>query len=342
MSTSAIQYANIVAYAITFTLGLLGHTCSLLTFCQRELRSTSTTLLFIGTTISDLFFLFIRLYDFVPTNLGLAKLTPYYVQLCQFRTFIFNFVQTTSAWLLVCVSLDRLIRARLPHRTRRWCTKQNAIMAHVLIILCAAALNSHVLLSVYSPRLGNTRFVCGLSREVLTQYIFFYFYVWTAIQVSLNILLPTLLMIACLIGIHRSVINAATIRHSSQIQRQMLLLMLSKALLFLSCTLPYGISRMFLTYSVDPVELEKTSTFSTFTTILIMLFNTNYSLAFYVHCLSSTLFRQTFIKIVMRCLRRLRRQQNVVQPALRRTVSMRRTTQGPLGHVYSIAAKHRT
>ena len=340
MTTSAIQYANIVVYAITFTLGLLGHTCSLLIFCQRELRSTSTTLLFIGTTISDLLFLFFLLYDFVPINLGLAQLTPYYVQHCQFRTFIFNFVQTTSAWLLVCVSLDRFIRARLPHRTRRWCTKRNAIMAHVLIILCAAALNSHVFSPLYFPRLGSTRFVCGLTREVLTPYIYFYFYVWTATQICINILIPTLLMIVCLFVIYRSVLNAATIRHSSHIQRQMLLLMLWKVLLFLACTLPYGISRMFLTYSVDPVELEKSSTFSIFTTILHMLLNTNYSVAFYVHCLSSTLFRQTFIKIATGCLRRLRRRQNAVQPALRRTVSVRRTTQETLGNVHVLPVKN--
>ncbi|CAF1042112.1 unnamed protein product, partial [Rotaria magnacalcarata] len=40
-----------------------------------------------------------------------------------FRTFIINFVQIISSWLLVYIGFDRVIRARLPHHTRQRCTQ---------------------------------------------------------------------------------------------------------------------------------------------------------------------------------------------------------------------------
>ena len=341
MSTPTIQNINTGVYAIIFALGIVGHSCSLLTFCQRELRSTSTTVLFLGTTLSDLLFLFIRLDDFLPINLGTSQQSASYVQICQFHTFLVSLAQTTSAWLIVCVSFDRLIRARLPHRTRRWCTKRNAIITLALIILSSVALNSHVLLPTFAPRLGATRFVCGLPRDYSTRYIFFYYYVWTALQICMNILLPTLLMVACLIGIYYSVLHAATVRHSSQIQRHMLLLTLSKTLLFLICTLPYGLTRMILNYSVDATELEKDANFILATTIVNMLLGTNYSLAFYVHCLTSTLFRQTFVHTAKSCLRRARRQPNVIQPVVHLTVSVRPTTQDALGQTSRVSCSQR-
>lgn len=324
----AAEVANniaILGYVITFGLGLVGHTCSLLTFCQRELRTTSTTVLFLGTTVSDLLYLFMSLYDFFLINLGIPQLSPHYDVLCRFRTFVMNFAQTTSAWLLVCVGLDRLVRARLPHRTRKWCTKKNVGLAQVIVICCSVTLNCHVLLPAFTTRFGMTRFVCGVTRDVLNQYIVFFFYAWTTIQVTMNILLPTLIMLICMCGIHRGVISAAMVRNNQQVQKQMLILMFSKAMLFLFSTLPYGLSRMVLTLGVDPTETEQNPTFIMMTALLNILLNTNYSLAFYIHCLTSTLFRQIFINTIKYycCCRAT--QKNLIQPTVIATTSARLT-----------------
>lgn len=114
-----VQAIGTSGYIVTFILGLTGHSCSLLTFSQRQLHATSATLFFLSITIFDVMYLFMSLYDFILINIGAPQLSPYYISLCRFRTFIMDFAQTTSAWLLVCIAFDRLIRAVLPHRTRQ-------------------------------------------------------------------------------------------------------------------------------------------------------------------------------------------------------------------------------
>jgi hypothetical protein len=114
-------------------------------------------------------------------------------------------------------------------------------------------------------------------------------------------------MIVCLIIIYRKVWNVAMVRRNQHLQNQMLLIMLSKTILFLVCTLPYSAFCMTTIYSLDSTNQVQYQTFLIVTTLL----NANFSIAFYIHCLTSTLFRQTFLTTIKTCVRR----KNIVQPA---------------------------
>ena len=309
------QRIGTYGYIVTFTLGLIGHSCSLLTFSQHELRATSTTLLFLTITLSDLSYQLMSLYDFILITLGLPQLSPYYIPLCRFRTFILNFTQTTSAWLLVLITFDRFVRAYLPHRTRQWCTHRNAIIVVCITILCSVGLNSHVLQPLFTVVFPFTRVICGPSRLDVTDYATFYYFTWPVLQICINILTPALLMMISLIMIYRKVRQVGVVRRNRRLQNQMLLLMLSKTLLFLTCTLVYGAYRMATVSSMDTSDTVKYQLFLVVTAALTVLLNANYSISFYVHCLTSTLFRQIFLKTIKKCWQRRRRPRgNTVQP----------------------------
>jgi hypothetical protein len=64
------QEIGIIGYAVTFILGLVGHSCSLLTFSQSKLRSISTTVFFLSITICNMSYLFMSLYDFIFKHLN--------------------------------------------------------------------------------------------------------------------------------------------------------------------------------------------------------------------------------------------------------------------------------
>ncbi|CAF2411413.1 unnamed protein product [Rotaria sp. Silwood2] len=329
MSASSLSTAiGTYGYIATFSLGLIGHSCSLWTFSQRRLRSTSTTVLFLTITIFDMLYLFMSLHDFFLINLGLPQLSLYYIPLCRFRTFIINFVQTISPWLLVFIAFDRVIRARLPHRTKQICRKKNIVIVLLVTISCAVAFNSHVLQPSFATAFPFNRIICGPLRTNLTDYGIFYYFTWSALQIWINILVPALLMIACLIAVYRKVRNVALVRRNQQLQKQMLLLMLSKVILFLICTLPYGIYRMFSIYSSFQQNTTEYFTFLIVTAILTIFLNANFSLAFYIHCLTSTLFRQTFFSTIKNCIRRRRRRrrQATVQPVVYTIASIRQFT----------------
>ncbi len=114
-------------------------------------------------------------------------------------------------------------------------------------------------------------------------------------------------MIINLLRIYIKVRNVAAVRHNHQLQNQMLLLMISEMILFLTCTLPYAVYRMVTIYTLDPSKVTEYQTFLVITALLTILLNANYSIAFYINCLTSTLFRQTFAKTMKNCDRRRRR-----------------------------------
>jgi hypothetical protein len=301
-------------YVVTFALGIVGHSSSLLTFSQRQLRSTSTTFFFLAMTIFDMLYLFMSLYDFLLINLGVPELSPYYISLCRFRTFIVDFVQTTSAWLFIFVAIDRFIRACLPHRTKLWCTKRNVAIAVLITVVCSTAFNSHVLQNSFGTAFPFSRVICGPSRQNTTDYTLFYYIAWPILQICINILLPALLMIICLVAIYQKALTTGLVRQTQHLQKQMLFIMLSKTILFLICTLPYGVYRLITIYSLDPSNTKQYAIFLVVTALLTILLNANYSLGFYAHCLTSTLFRQTFLKTIKTCMGR--QGANIVQPAV--------------------------
>lgn len=56
-------------YPVTFLLGFIGNTLSLLTFCRATLRNISTGCLFILLAISDTLYLLVGVTDFVEFGL---------------------------------------------------------------------------------------------------------------------------------------------------------------------------------------------------------------------------------------------------------------------------------
>ncbi|CAF1171396.1 unnamed protein product [Adineta ricciae] len=298
---------SIYGYGFTFIFGIIGHILNIITFTRRQIRSTSTGLVFLIITIFDICYFSMSIYDFLFINLNLPQTDPNYIFLCRLRTFIINFVQTVSPWLLVCIAIDRLLRARSPHHYKIWCTKQNAALVIFLIITCSVAFNSHVLKNSFTTAFPTSHVICGPSRINTTNYAVFYYTTWTFLQICINILLPALCMILSAMVICQKVQHIVVTRRKQQFQKQMLLLMFSKIVLFLICTLPYGAYRMATIASIDPnspVEYEK---FLLITAILTIFLNANYSLTFYVHCLTSSLFRKTLSDTFKYCYRRTNR-----------------------------------
>jgi len=75
-----------IAYPITFLLGFIGNTASLITFSRSSLRKVSTSCLFIMLAISDTFYLLMCIFDFV--EFGLKVIVPQYCSLSKTYLFI--------------------------------------------------------------------------------------------------------------------------------------------------------------------------------------------------------------------------------------------------------------
>lgn len=140
---------------------------------------------------------------------------------------------------------------------------------------------------------ANNKFFC-ITNDISTNYTLFFSNIWPILYVILEVLLPSTLMLVTLIDMY-IVIQFRSLRagnhRSSSSQQQMFLLTISSIIIFVLTTLPSGIyiiltSRYLLPgttfYIIDLAALLK------------FLQSLNYSSHFYIHYLTSTLFRQEY------------------------------------------------
>ena len=175
VTTNLQRNLALYGYIILFLFGFFGHINSIIIFLRRTLRSTSTSSLFICVAISESIYLLVCMYDFLYTGLGLTYIsqatnTNVANVLCRFRSFIQAIAMCSSAWLLLSIAIDRWLRIRFPFKVRKLCTTKRALFGAMIILLCAIALNSHLLTS----SLGNLSGInlCGPISS--TQYSFFF------------------------------------------------------------------------------------------------------------------------------------------------------------------------
>lgn len=291
MSSPTAQSVGLYGYMFTFPLGFIGHIFSLVTFSAYTLRTTSTGFLFLCLTLSDIVYQLMSIHDFVVQVLRLSTFKSEY--LCRFRTFILNFSTFSSSWILVLITMDRLVRVRLPHQQKRICTPRVAALSIVIICICSIGFTSHVLLSEFGFSNPISK-LCGPNRTSMTIYSIFYFNTLPILQLIITYLLPSCIMIISLIFI-RTIIGLqqnqfVRSRRREKVEQQMFILMFSSIICFSICTLSYSIHRIVYQRS------EVTSQTQLEIAILTIFLNINYCYNFYIHCLTSNLFRHKFIE----------------------------------------------
>ena len=314
-------YVNAYGLLAMSPFGFIGHTCSLVTFSSKTLRTTSTGFLFILLTLCDILYLSIMVPELMQ-ELGTEILRS--EVLCRSRPFIFNTSTVISAWLLVLIAIDRLIRVRFPFQQAQLCTRKVAACMTAVVCICAAVFTYHVL----QPEFTFTNPItsrCGPNRTNPTSYSIFYYNTWPILQLIFTYVLPSICMSLFLIGVYskmrqQQTVAVASLRREKQ-QRQMLILMISSVVWFIICTLPYGTFRIILQ------RIPSTSTTSLVSNILNILRNMNYCFNFYLHCLTSQLFRSTFIqqfkRFTMWSKRRVGYDSTVIHPMTTITVRAR-------------------
>lgn len=174
-----------IGYFITFLLGFVGNTASLITFSRTKLRRSSTGSLFIALAISDTLFLLISIFDFLEFGWQ-VRYYPYvkYNELCRFRAFTMNVAQVSSSWILVTISIDRWIRTRFPFKSVLLCTPKTAIITITILIVIIIGLYSQMLTPLFGMLIpGFSILACGPMINSGDYFLFFIFY-WSIVQVS--------------------------------------------------------------------------------------------------------------------------------------------------------------
>ncbi|UJR18866.1 hypothetical protein I4U23_021994 [Adineta vaga] len=226
------------------------------------------------------------------------------IVLLSFSDPLFSVAMCSSAWFLLAISVDRWLRIRYPFKVRQLCTRKRVLIGAFIVLIHAVAFNSHLLL----PSLGtlpglNT---CGPMKNL--NYVFFFRQVWSILLPCLQTVFPTFVLLIVTIDMfirlrlqekRRQQLNRG--RRRAFVDRQMLIIMLTSIFFFFSTQIPLSLFNILLT-PILRFQLSMTQVVQ-MTSILTFVSSGNYATTFYVHCLTSGLFRQEFYNTVRWCLR---------------------------------------
>ena len=124
-------------------LGTIGNILSILVLTRRSLRKSTTSLFLTVLACSDLLVLYSGLlrqwvlYVFETDVRHVCEVG------CKLNIWLVYSSLDFSAWILMAVTIERVISVWLPHRVRTICTKKSAVVSLVGIGAFILTLNSH-------------------------------------------------------------------------------------------------------------------------------------------------------------------------------------------------------
>lgn len=307
---------------ILLAVGSLGNLFSFI-ILFKNLGKASTYTYLCALALLDLLVLYVGLLriwigQFITDVLDTSNI------LCKTGTFFGYVCSDTSVWLIVAVTIERFIAVMFPLKAPRLCSRRNAHIAIVGLILTFVAVNSHFLWSVEIHHYSFNRTVISKCHA---KAVFGYLVedVWPWIDAGIYSFVPFLIIIISNIFIIKNIISAkhtrSILRQKSSIStrkgtinsnrtrgessKKITLMLLSVSFTFLISTLPMNLVLIYTSFA-DDVEEDDVSFVrrKLLKTIAEMLMYVNHTVNFFLYCMTGKKFRDQFKALV--CSHRLR------------------------------------
>lgn len=210
---------------------------------------------------------------------------------------------------LILVTVDRWIRSRFPLKAQRLCTPRKAIYWILVALTIDILIHCHILTPMFGKAAGTSASTTCGSTTLNTTYSYFYTDFWPIITLVTVTVLPAICMLIFVIAIGINVrtsrnrvvelqetnLNSHERRRNQFLQRQMLILMFTTLFLFFFTTCPVALFRS----AMSTFNIQTPYSLSLLLAAIFGLITTaNYAFNFYIHCLSSKLFRKEFLKSI--------------------------------------------
>lgn len=193
-------WAKQIGTPIITAVGLTGNTLSFLVMgCSQRLRKRSYSQFLCLLAIFDSLNLIINEIDLIDEMI-IYKSGPSYGVfsdfsdgLCKFYNFIKYVLLLLSSWLIVCLSLERVIAVCFPFRKKLIRKRHNVV---VLVSLMFVILSlTQIFRVLFIENVGG---VCTVGRENLSLYIYLHHY---AYHLALLFGLPCVIVLTCNLGV---------------------------------------------------------------------------------------------------------------------------------------------
>ena len=292
--------ACLIILLVVLIVGTVGNVLALVAVTTKHCKKSSFTIYLAALAVTDTLVLHSNLlcacYYFNIFDIEYKQIDTL---LCKIFTFCYNLFPQISSWLIVELTLERLLSVYFPTKFKNIYSRQAGMIIVGIITGLSVAVNCHILVGFEIVLNGNST-ACFISDYHYTEFLV---HIWMWMDLSLYIILPVLIMIvantAILVKIYK-VRNAVAptwsmpttnVSEASRIRNRQLLLITvllsaTYVLLLAPRSLFYVIKTREPHLYIQRNDAEQITEFA-----LTVLANCNYAVNFFLYVLSGSRFR---------------------------------------------------
>ena len=179
-------------YPVLCLIGFSGNFLTILILSRKRNRKDSTAVFLIILAVSDTIVLFEGYFCTVISNILHIDFLAINDISCKIHMFLTYFSLQCSSWILVLVTIERVVSVVKPYRARIICSRKTAMTSLTITGVILAVLNGHLIYGTIHAHHPNFVQNCTL---IPGEYMEFAFNVWTKIDFALTFALPCLFIV---------------------------------------------------------------------------------------------------------------------------------------------------
>lgn len=305
---------------ILIVLGNVGNILVILVLSSRKQRKSATSTYLCALALSDILALDTGLVrQWVKHAFSYDIRVDVSTTGCRVHWFVVYLVTQFSSWMLICVTLERLIVTWFPQSKHKLCSKVSSLILVTVILICLVLLNGHYLFGYgHIYKVSNNATTYKKCSPLSAKYETFVLFAWTWIDLTIFYLIPlTILATGNGLIVYKVLMSRRKAKRAvaptgagdpamprttqqTRLSNLTMSLMLVCAV-FMICIFPVVLYPIGEPYWEHQASDNKRAHLYLFNTIANLLMYVNHAINFILYFLSGTIFRND-VKAL--CLRR--------------------------------------
>ncbi|XP_076467645.1 putative G-protein coupled receptor 139 [Babylonia areolata] len=289
-------------------LGGFGNLTTILVMRRfKDRNSSSQRLMLMALAVSDFLVLYVgAVRDWLLYGFN-VEATPL---VCMIQTWLTYAMGTISAWLLICVTVERMVAVKWPHKVRMVCSQRRTWMIIAVVVFSACAIHLPMVLGAGNDS-GNYCDHQSLRNSSLAV-------VAGWVDVVISSIFPSLCLVVCDIILSLSLFKASasaaaasstvyaisnTPGHKDSRRKRAsktTVMVLALSCMFVLLSLPVCVDMLWVSYCGDQLTDDpRMSAISELAlAVTVLLWYTNSAVNFLLYCFTGTKFRNEFLSMM--------------------------------------------
>ena len=302
----ALPLVSSVGGLLTLVLGTVGNGLTMGVMRREKMKSAVATVYLMALAIADTSLLWVGVVHWWITSVFGTQIRMLHTVPCKLHTFAVSCLMMQSSWILVFVTVQRMLIVLFPFRAKNLATRRKAFISLIVLVIVTTAYNTY---SLVAADLHHTKSAAGTSVTICTylpQFHEFHNKYWSVLTLLMSLIFPCgTVFISNIVIIFK--VTEARIKRSALVKtdtddgqvKQMTATLISVSIIFLITNVPLVVMQ-FLSYP-SPQDVKYTIIFKTILQFGTFLTSLNSAINFLLYCITGPTFRTELRAMLCNC-----------------------------------------